>query len=111
MSTNKKVVLVTGVTGAQGGSVARHLLSRGKFAVRGLTRNPESDKARALREAGVEIVRGDLDDATATLSETTNIGDGTTGGDILYVGGTLSIPAAHTVFSTYSATLTLTVTD
>lgn len=49
--------------------------------------------------------------ATATLSETTNIGDGTTGGDILYVGGTLSIPAAHTVFSTYSATLTLTVTD
>ena len=48
--------------------------------------------------------------ATATLSETTGIGD-VSGNDVLYVGGTLSIPAAHTVFSTYSATLTLTVTD
>lgn len=68
MGTSKKVVLVTGVTGAQGGSVARHLLSRGRFTVRGLTRKPDSDKARALRDAGVEIVRGDLDDG-ASLRE------------------------------------------
>ena len=48
--------------------------------------------------------------ATATLSETANIGDGS-GGDTLYIGGTLSIPANHLVFTTYTETLTLTVTD
>jgi uncharacterized protein YbjT (DUF2867 family) len=55
-------ILVTGATGAQGGSVARHLLQRRKFAVRALTRNPDSEKALALKEAGAEIVKGDLDD-------------------------------------------------
>ncbi len=61
--TYKKTILVTGATGAQGGGVARHLLAGGKFAVRALTRNPESDAARALKRAGAEIVRGDLGDA------------------------------------------------
>src|SRR5690348_14939899 len=55
-------ILVIGATGAQGGSVASHLLSGGKFHVRCLTRNPASDRAVALRSAGAEIVRGDLDD-------------------------------------------------
>jgi uncharacterized protein YbjT (DUF2867 family) len=64
-SAGKPVVLVTGATGGQGGSVARHLLSRGAFAVRGLTRNPESAAAQALKAAGAEVVRGDLDDREA----------------------------------------------
>lgn len=55
-------ILVTGATGAQGGGVVRHLLARGRFAVRALTRNPDSEKARALAAAGVEVVRGDLAD-------------------------------------------------
>lgn len=59
---DRKLILVVGATGAQGGSVARHLLGRGQFAVRALTRKPDSDAAQALRKAGVEIVRGDLDD-------------------------------------------------
>ncbi len=58
----KQVILVTGATGAQGGSVARALLDDGAFAVVALTRNPESEKALALRQAGAEIVRGDMDD-------------------------------------------------
>lgn len=58
----RPVVLVTGATGAQGGSVARHLLRRGRFAVRALTRKPDSPAARALREQGAEVVRGDLED-------------------------------------------------
>jgi uncharacterized protein YbjT (DUF2867 family) len=66
MTTNAydgpKRILVTGATGAQGGSVARFLLSRGTFAVRALTRNPDSDAARALAAAGAEVVRGDLGD-------------------------------------------------
>jgi uncharacterized protein YbjT (DUF2867 family) len=61
----RPLILVTGATGAQGGSVARHLLARGRFAVRALTRNPDSPAAKALRDAGAEIVRGDLDDREA----------------------------------------------
>ncbi len=58
----KKTILVTGATGAQGGSVARHLLRRGDFAVRALTRDPDSAGARALRTVGAEVVQGDLGD-------------------------------------------------
>jgi uncharacterized protein YbjT (DUF2867 family) len=57
-----RTILVTGATGAQGGSVARHLLARGGYAVRALTRDPDSDRARALRDAGAETVQGDLSD-------------------------------------------------
>lgn len=60
--TDRNLILVTGATGAQGGSVARHLLARDKFAVRCLTRNPGSEKATALRQAGAEVAKGDLDD-------------------------------------------------
>ena len=30
--------------------------------MRGITRDPDGEKARPLREAGVEVVRGDLTD-------------------------------------------------
>jgi uncharacterized protein YbjT (DUF2867 family) len=58
----RRTVLVTGATGAQGGSMARHLLDRGGYAVRALTRNPGSEAARALAAAGAEVVAGDLAD-------------------------------------------------
>ena len=60
---DRTTILVTGATGAQGGSVASYLLGSGQFKVRALTRNPQSDKARALRSAGAEVVIGNLDDA------------------------------------------------
>jgi uncharacterized protein YbjT (DUF2867 family) len=52
-------ILVTGATGRQGGAVARELLRRG-YAVRGLTRNPESAAARALASLGATVIRGDF---------------------------------------------------
>ena len=52
-------VLVTGATGKQGGAVARALLARG-HRVRALTRNVASRGARALAEAGAELVVGDF---------------------------------------------------
>ncbi len=60
--STRPIVLVTGATGAQGGSVARHLLAGSDFAVRALTREPDSAAARALLEGGAEVVAGDLRD-------------------------------------------------
>lgn len=53
-------MLVIGATGAQGGSVARHLLAEGGWKIRAFTRKPGSDPARALAAAGADVVRGDL---------------------------------------------------
>lgn len=57
-----KIILVTGATGTQGGAVARELLQRG-YEVRGLTRNPASERARVLADLGVTMVKGDYEDA------------------------------------------------
>ena len=64
----KKIIAVIGSTGAQGGGLARALLREGTFAVRAITRNPDSDKARLLARGGAETVRADLDD-TASLEK------------------------------------------
>jgi uncharacterized protein YbjT (DUF2867 family) len=62
--SDKKVVVVLGATGAQGGGLARAILADpgGPFAVRAVTRDVTSDKARALAAAGAEVVAGDVDD-------------------------------------------------
>jgi len=57
----QKIILVTGGTGAQGGSVAKALLADNNYTVRVLTRNAASEKALALQAAGAEIITGDLD--------------------------------------------------
>ena len=59
--TNNRTILITGVTGKQGGAVAQSLQGAG-FHLRGLTRKPDSPRAAALARHGVEIVKGDLDD-------------------------------------------------
>src|SRR5579862_2342511 len=58
---NDRTILVTGVTGQQGGAVAQALRGTG-FHLRGLTRKPDSERAVAMSRNGVEIVKGDLDD-------------------------------------------------
>src|SRR5258708_38725051 len=63
--TSDRTILITGVTGNQGGAVARALQGTG-FNLRGLTRTPDSEPAAALARSGVDIVKGDLDDE-ATL--------------------------------------------
>jgi len=62
---NDRTILITGVTGQQGGAVARALHGTG-FRLRGLTRKPDGERAAALARNGVEIIKGDLDDE-ATL--------------------------------------------
>jgi uncharacterized protein YbjT (DUF2867 family) len=63
----KKIIAVVGATGAQGGGLARAILAdrNGGFAVRAITRKPESEKAQALKNAGAELVTADADDASS----------------------------------------------
>lgn len=60
----KKVIAVVGATGAQGGGLARAILADPKsdFAVRALTRDVNSDKAKELGKRGAEIVAANVDD-------------------------------------------------
>jgi len=55
-----RTILITGVTGNQGGAVAQALQGSG-FRLRGLTRKPESERAAALARQGVDVIKGDLD--------------------------------------------------
>jgi len=57
--------LVTGATGAQGGSLAYALLHHGHFTVRAFVRNPEKPEAIKLKEAGAEIAVGTFDDVNS----------------------------------------------
>ena len=59
--TYDRPVVVAGATGGQGGAVARRLLERG-HAVRALTRNAGKPAAKALADAGADIVEADLTD-------------------------------------------------
>src|SRR5260370_42140542 len=59
--TSDRTILITGVTGNQGGAVAQALQGTG-FHLRGLTRTPDSERAAALARRGVDVVKGDLDD-------------------------------------------------
>src|SRR5690348_15532663 len=67
MSDMKKIIAVTGATGAQGGGLVRAILAdpSGGFTPRAITRNPGSDAARELGAQGVEVVQADLDDETS----------------------------------------------
>ncbi|AHH16833.1 NmrA family protein [Nocardia nova SH22a] len=56
-----QVVFVTGATGQQGGAVADRLLADG-WRVRVLTRRPDGARARALADAGAQLIAGSLED-------------------------------------------------
>ena len=63
MSQNK-IIAVMGATGAQGGGLVRAILNdkQGGFSARAITRNVNSDKAKALAKMGAEIVQADVND-------------------------------------------------
>src|ERR1700733_9080310 len=70
--TNNRKILITGVTGNQGGAVAQALQGSG-FNLRGLTRKPDSERAVALARQGVDIVKGDLDDEATVRRALTGV--------------------------------------
>ena len=62
--SNMRSVLATGATGQQGGAVVRALIARG-HRVKAISRKPDSDGAKRLAAAGVEVVAGDLNDGVS----------------------------------------------
>jgi len=60
----KPIITVFGATGAQGGSLIQAMLADPDrpFTPRAITRNPDSEKGRALAAQGVEVVGADADD-------------------------------------------------
>ena len=59
-----RTIVVIGATGAQGGGLVRAILDDAEsgFSARALTRNVNSDKAKALAQLGAEVVAADVDD-------------------------------------------------
>jgi len=59
-----KIIAVIGATGAQGGGLARAILDdpKGGYALRAITRNADSEAAKALAARGAQVVVADLDD-------------------------------------------------
>lgn len=63
----KKIIAVIGATGAQGGGLVRAILDdpSGGFTARAITRDVNSEKAKALAALGAEVVAADVDDAAS----------------------------------------------
>ncbi len=81
-SAGKMKVVVFTATGDQGASTCKYLLEDGGFEVVGITRNPESEKAKgesigsltlpyaevtnlALAKMGVQLAKGDMEDVSS----------------------------------------------
>jgi uncharacterized protein YbjT (DUF2867 family) len=61
---DSRIIAIVGATGRQGGGLARAVLTdpSAAFTVRALTRDPASERARALAALGAEVVKADLND-------------------------------------------------
>lgn len=62
--SGKKIIVVLGATGSQGGGLVRAILNdpSGEFTARAITRNVNSDSAKELARLGAEVVAADVDD-------------------------------------------------
>jgi uncharacterized protein YbjT (DUF2867 family) len=62
--SEKRIIAITGATGAQGGGLARAILNdkNSSFKVRAITRDVNSDKAKELKKLGAEVVEGNIDE-------------------------------------------------
>jgi uncharacterized protein YbjT (DUF2867 family) len=65
-----KTIAVMGATGAQGGAVVKafHKLGDSKYEIRAITRNPDSEKAKAIKSLVKEVVKADGDDEESMIA-------------------------------------------
>lgn len=70
-----KLIVIIGITGQQGGSVAKTFLADPTWRIRGLTRDPNSPASLALSAQGVEMVKANLHDpaSLATVFKGANL--------------------------------------
>eukprot|EP00960_Hanusia_phi_P049156 759394-Hanusia_phi.AAC.11 len=62
----KLLIAVTGITGRQGGALARALLQDGSYDVVGVTRDPQSERARNTADAlKIKMVKADMGDESS----------------------------------------------
>jgi uncharacterized protein YbjT (DUF2867 family) len=63
----KKIIAVVGATGAQGGGLVRAITSdpTGGFTARAITRDVNSDKAKAVAKLGAEVVAASIDEVAS----------------------------------------------
>ncbi|KAI9709619.1 MAG: hypothetical protein M1812_007667 [Candelaria pacifica] len=57
-----KLIVIVGITGTQGASVADVFLQESGWKVRGITRDPSKPSAKPLTDRGIELVKGNMDD-------------------------------------------------
>ncbi|KAL9033999.1 MAG: hypothetical protein Q9214_007247 [Letrouitia sp. 1 TL-2023] len=69
---SKRIIVVIGATGKQGGSVVKSLLADPKaasqFHVKAITRDTTKESAKALAALGAETISGDLDNKDSLTS-------------------------------------------
>ena len=68
MANKGKTLLITGATGRQGGAVLRHLLKQGGWRLRALVHRVDPRRIDGLKQQGVEVVQGDLEDVPSLES-------------------------------------------
>ncbi|KAF4465448.1 hypothetical protein FALBO_7713 [Fusarium albosuccineum] len=66
--SSEKLIVVLGATGNQGGSVVDAFVTEPGWAVRGITRNRNSVKAKALEHRGAEVAEADMDKPATLVS-------------------------------------------
>jgi hypothetical protein len=57
-----KLIVIVGITGNQGGSVAEAFLKDPEYKIRGISRDPTGTSSQALIAKGIEIVKAELED-------------------------------------------------
>lgn len=67
-----KILAVIGASGNQGGALISYFLNDDalsrEYRLRAITRDPELEKANALRKQGVQVVKGDINDVNSLAS-------------------------------------------
>ncbi|TVY83394.1 NmrA-like family domain-containing protein [Lachnellula suecica] len=63
-----KLIVIVGITGVQGGSVASLFASSPEWTVRGITRNTSSPSAQSWLSKGVSLVTADLNEPSSLIA-------------------------------------------
>lgn len=58
----RKNIIIIGITGQQGGSIARYFIKTNKYNIIGISRNINSKKSIELKKQGIEMIECNISD-------------------------------------------------